>query len=260
MLVAAAVALGAKQIVLGLGGSATNDGGAGMLTALGVRLVDQSGSELPAGALALTDIARLGGTPAIAGASVVAATDVNSPLLGQHGASVVYAEQKGARPEDLPMLDAALERLAAVLERDLPGCPSGFAEMPGAGSAGGLGAAVLALGGRNESGIGLVWRLTGLENALDEADVVITGEGSFDHQSLRGKVVGWVASAAKKRGLSCLVLAGRATVHRKEAAAAGITEVCSLADHFIGDMTAAMNRPSEGLRAMAAAAASRWRR
>ena len=132
--------------------------------------------------------------PRLRGVSLVAATDVDSPLTGLHGASAVFGPQKGASRADVLLLDAALERFAEVLERDLPGCPPGLAALPGAGAAGGLGAALLACGARRESGIGLVRRLTGLDAALAESDLVITGEGSFDEQSLRGKVVGGVAA------------------------------------------------------------------
>ncbi|TDB99793.1 glycerate kinase, partial [Micromonospora fluostatini] len=189
LLVTAAVESGARTVVIGLGGSATNDAGAGMLTALGATPLDGTGLALPYGGAALAAVAALDGTPRLRGATLVAATDVDNPLLGLHGASNVYGPQKGASREDVLLLDAALERFAAVLEKDLPGCPPQLGALPGGGAAGGLGAAVLALGGRCESGIGLVTRAIGLDAALDACDLVITGEGSFDHQSLRGKVV-----------------------------------------------------------------------
>src|SRR5690606_34477312 len=125
------------------------------------------------------------------------------------------------------------------------------------GAAGGLGAALLALGGRRESGIALVRRLAGLDTALDAADVVVTGEGSFDAQSLRGKVVAGVAAAARQRGLPCLVVAGRVDVDPQEAAAAGITGAWSLVEHF-GDEREALRRPAEGLRDLAARVARQW--
>ncbi|TDC71983.1 glycerate kinase, partial [Micromonospora sp. KC606] len=206
-LVAAAVEHGARTVVVGLGGSGTNDGGAGMLTALGATALDGAGRALPYGGAALADVATLDGAPRLRGATLVAATDVDNPLLGLHGASNVYGPQKGATREDVLLLDAALERWAAVLEKDLPGCPPGLGGLPGGGAAGGLGAAILALGGRCESGIDLVGRAIGLDTALDAADLVITGEGSFDHQSLRGKVVAGVAGAARDRGVPCVVVA-----------------------------------------------------
>ncbi len=122
-----------------------------------------------------------------------------------------------------------------MLTERLPGCPPGLGTLPGGGAAGGLGAAVLALGGRCESGIGLVTRAVRLDAALDAADLVITGEGSFDHQSLRGKVVAGVAGAARDRGVPCVVLAGRVSTGRREAAAAGVTDAYSLVEHFGGE-------------------------
>ncbi|MCW3814269.1 glycerate kinase [Micromonospora sp. DR5-3] len=264
LLVAAAVEAGARTLVIGLGGSATNDGGAGMLIPLGVTALDEAGRALPYGGAALAAVAALDGAPRVRGVTLVAATDVDNPLLGLHGASNVYGPQKGATREDVLLLDAALERWAGVLERELPGCPPGFAGLPGAGAAGGLGAAVLALGGRCESGIGLVSRAIGLDAALDAADLVVTGEGSFDHQSLRGKVVAGVANAARDRGVPCVVLAGRVSTGRREAAAAGVTEAYSLVEHFGGEerggVAAAMDRPAEGLRALGARLARQWSR
>ncbi|MFE9204772.1 glycerate kinase [Micromonospora sp. NPDC007230] len=264
LLVAAAVEAGARTLVIGLGGSATNDGGAGMLIPLGVTALDEAGRALPYGGAALAAVAALDGAPRVRGATLIAATDVDNPLLGLHGASNVYGPQKGATREDVLLLDGALERWAEVLERELPDCPPGFAARPGAGTAGGLGAAVLALGGRCESGIGLVSRAIGLDAALDAADLVITGEGSFDHQSLRGKVVAGVAGAARDRGVPCVVLAGRVSTGRREAAAAGVTEAYSLVEHFGGEerggAAAALDRPAEGLRALGARLARQWSR
>ncbi|MGN9775547.1 glycerate kinase family protein [Micromonospora sp. H33] len=264
LLVAAAVERGARQVVIGLGGSATNDAGAGMLTALGVTPLDEAGRALPYGGAALAAVAALDGVPRLRDARLVAATDVDNPLLGLHGASNVFGPQKGADKADVLLLDAALERFAGVLERDLPGCPAGLGALPGGGAAGGLGAAILALGGRCESGIGLVTRAIGLDTALDTVDLVITGEGSFDHQSLRGKVVAGVAGAARDRGVPCVVLAGRVSTGRREAAAAGVTEAYSLVEHFGGEerggVEAAMGRPAEGLRALAARLARQWSR
>ncbi|MEV4769290.1 glycerate kinase family protein [Micromonospora humida] len=263
-LVAAAVEHGARTVVVGLGGSGTNDGGAGLFAALGATPLDDAGRALPYGGAALRAVAALDGTPRLRDATLVAATDVDNPLLGLHGASSVYGPQKGADRADVLLLDAALERWAAVLERDLPGCPPALGTLPGGGAAGGLGAAILALGGRCESGIDLVGRAIGLEAALDDCDLVITGEGSFDHQSLRGKVVAGVAGAARDRGVPCVVLAGRVSTGRREAASAGVTEAYSLVEHFGGEerggVAAAMGRPAEGLRALGARLARQWSR
>lgn len=258
-LLLAAVEGGAREVVVGLGGSAVNDGGAGMLAALGAPPVDEAGSALPYGAAPLVAAAALADLPRLRGASLVAATDVDNPLLGVHGASAVFGPQKGAGREDVLLLDAALERFAAVLEQGLPTCPPGLATLPGGGAAGGVGAALLALGARPESGIGMVRRRTGFDAAVEGADLVITGEGSFDAQSLRGKVVAGVASAAGERGLPCVVVAGRIDVGRREAAAAGVTGSYSLADHF-ADARTALERPAEGLRALGGRLARDWSR
>jgi len=262
-LLAVAVESGVRRIVVGLGGSATNDAGAGALAALGAAPLDVAGYVLPYGGAALAGVAALGGAPRLRGVEIVAATDVDSPLTGLHGASNVYGPQKGASRADVLLLDAALARFAGVLEKDLPGCPPGLAALPGGGAAGGIGAAILALGGRCESGIGLVRRLTGFDAALDGCDLVVTGEGSFDHQSLRGKVVAGVAQAAQERGLPCVVVAGRAGAGRREAAAIGVGEVHSLVEHYGGGergVAEAMARPAEGLRELAARLARQWSR
>lgn len=259
VLVLGAVEAGAREIVIGLGGSATNDGGAGMLAALGAAPLDAAGYALPYGGAALAFGAALGGTPRLRGVRLVAATDVDNPLTGPTGASAVFGPQKGASPTDVALLDAALARFAAVLERDVPGCPPGLAALPGAGAAGGLGAAILACGGRCESGLHLVLALTNLDRELDSCDLVITGEGSFDAQSLRGKVVGGVAAEALARGLPCLVLAGRVALDERDAVAAGITRSYSLVQHY-GSVGAALAKPAEGLRELAKRAAAECHR
>ncbi|WP_088991498.1 glycerate kinase family protein [Micromonospora chokoriensis] len=264
LLVAAAVESGARTVVIGLGGSGTNDAGAGMLTALGVTPLDGGGAALAYGGAALAAVDAVDGAPRLRGVRLVAATDVDNPLLGLHGASNVFGPQKGADRADVLLLDAALERFAAVLERDLPGCPAGLGTLPGGGAAGGIGAALLALGGGCESGIGLVTRATRLDDALDTADLVITGEGSFDHQSLRGKVVAGVAGAARDRGVPCVVVAGQVSTGRREAASAGVTDTYSLVEHFGGEsgggLDAALGRPAEGLRELGARLARQWSR
>ena len=262
LLVAAALREGARRIVVGLGGSATNDAGAGMLAALGLVALDAHDRPLPPGGAALRGVARLRvppDGPPTAGVALVGAADVDNPLTGESGASAVYGPQKGATPADIEVLDEALGRFAEVLVRDLPGCPPGLAGLPGAGAAGGLGAAVLALGGRIESGIALIRRLAGLDPLMGECDLVITGEGRFDQQSLRGKLVTGVAGAARDAGRPCVVVAGQSTTGRREEANAGITEVHTLMGYF-GDERAAMQRPAEGLRALAGRLARRWSR
>ncbi|MEV0567701.1 glycerate kinase [Dactylosporangium sp. NPDC050588] len=257
-LLLAAVEAGATTLVVGLGGSGTNDGGAGLLAALGAAPLSPSGYALPFGGAALTECASLGGTPRLRDARIVAATDVDSPLLGLHGASAVYGPQKGATREDVFLLDAALTRWAGVLQA-LPTAPAGLADQPGAGAAGGLGAALLALGGRVTSGIGLVRELTRLDAELEEVSLVVTGEGAFDEQSLRGKVVAGVANAARDLGVPCVVVAGRVDAGRREAASIGVTETHSLVQHF-GSAAEALARPADGLRELGERLAPQWSR
>ncbi|HMA47453.1 MAG TPA: glycerate kinase, partial [Frankiaceae bacterium] len=202
---------GARSIVVGLGGSATNDGGAGMLAALGLR-VDGPWEE-PAG----VDAAGL--DPRLAGVEVVAATDVDNPLLGPSGAAAVYGPQKGADPAAVARLDLALRRWADALE---PAVGRRVRDLPGAGAAGGLGAGLFAFGARPGAGVELVLRTVGMPDRLAAADLVVTGEGAYDATSLRGKAVAGVARAAGEAGLPCLVLAGRVAVGRREAAAHGV--------------------------------------
>lgn len=255
-LLAAVRDAGLGQAVVGLGGSATTDGGAGLLAALDAVPVDATGAELPAGGLALTRCAALAGAPRLDAVRLIAATDVDNPLLGPAGAAAVFGPQKGASPQQVTELDAALAGFAGVLAR-LAG--RDVAREPGAGAAGGIGAALLALGATRQSGAALVRELTGLDAALDAADLAITGEGSFDWQSLRGKLVTAVASGAAERGLPCLVLAGQVSVGRREAAAAGVDEAHSVADHA-GSVAAALADPAGTLAALAESVASQWTR
>lgn len=257
LLIAAAVESGARRVVVGLGGSATNDGGAGMLAALDAAPLDAAGLALPYGGAALLGCHDLTGPPRTREVALVAATDVDNPLLGIHGATVVFGPQKGASREDVLLLDQALERFTSVLRERLPECPPDLPDLPGAGAAGGIGAALYALGATRESGMALVRRITGLDRALDGVDLVVTGEGSFDAQSLRGKVVAGVAEAALTRGLPCLVIAGQVRVGRRDIASAGITGAYSVTDH-VGSLEQALARPWEGLRSLAARIAGQW--
>ena len=225
----AAVEAGARVVTVGLGGSATNDGGAGLLAALGVVAYDEAGVALQLGAVPLLGVHHLSGTPALRTASVVAATDVDNPLTGPDGASAVFGPQKGASAEDVRLLDLALSRWAAVLQRDRP-VPSGLAERPGAGAAGGMGAALFGLRALRRSGFEVVSEAVGLQRLLRSADLVISGEGSFDAQSIRGKVTASVAALAQQAGVPCVVIAGRASLDPRQAAAHGVHEVHSLTD------------------------------
>jgi glycerate kinase len=259
VLIAAAVECGARTVVVGLGGSATNDGGAGMLAALGVTALDAGGAAVPYGGAALAAVERLDGMPRLRGADLLAATDVDNPLTGPSGASAVFGPRKGARPEQIEVLDAVLARWADVLERDLPSAPAGLGALPGAGAAGGIGAGLLAAGAQIESGVQLVGRAVGLDRSLEGTDLALTGVGSFDWQSLRGKVVSGVAAAAAGRGVPCLVLAGQASVGRREMAAAGVEAAYSVAD-LAGSVEAALQWPADRLADLAARTAGQWSR
>ena len=199
-----------RRLLVGVGGSATTDGGAGMAKALGARLLDAQGAPIAAGGAALLQLERVEWErPRWAeGLAVVAATDVTNPLTGPEGAAAVYGPQKGASAEEVALLESALERYARVLERDLG---VELRQYPGAGAAGGLAAGLVAfLGARVVSGFDVVAEATGLRERLAAADVVVTGEGSFDAQSLRGKTTGRLLAMAAEQGKPAVVLAGRA--------------------------------------------------
>ncbi|WP_295014529.1 glycerate kinase [uncultured Microbacterium sp.] len=229
-LIRAALEHGARRIVLGIGGSANTDGGAGMLAALGVSLRDGEGRPLPGGGAALARLASIdvsGLDPRLADTEVVLASDVDNPLLGPRGAAAVFGPQKGASPDDVARLDAALAHYAALLERQ-PGVRAAT-RMGGAGGAGGVGYAALAvLGATREPGVEVVQALTGLAERLVGADLVITGEGSLDEQSLGGKTPLGVAAAAREAGVPVIAVCGRSTLSPEAAAAAGFARVYAL--------------------------------
>lgn len=226
---------GAQEVLLCLGGSATTDGGAGLLVGLGGRLLDADGADLPPGGGALASLARLdlsGLHPRARSVRWRLACDVTNPLLGPRGAAAVYGPQKGAGPEDVAVLDAALARLADVLEE---ATGVAVADLPGCGAAGGAPAAlVAACGARLEPGAPLVLAEAGLPRLLAAgADLVLTGEGSCDAQSLQGKVVDGVAAAVRAEpasaGAAVVVLAGRVDVPPADLAAAGVDAAFSIA-------------------------------
>lgn len=204
-----ALAAGATSVVVGLGGVACTDGGAGMASALGARLLDDRGRPLPAGGSALADLASvdLGHLlEVVARASFVAATDVTNPLLGPDGAAAVYAPQKGAGPEEVALLEQGLERWADLVEGAYG---ISTRELPGAGAAGGLGWALASLlGAEVRPGADLLMELLGLHDALEDADLVVTGEGKLDRQSTFGKGPVALAREAAGRGLPVLGIAG----------------------------------------------------
>jgi glycerate kinase len=210
-LIAAALGLGPAELVVGVGGSATTDGGHGMARALGARFLDGAGRPLPPGGAALLRLERIDWEPppGIRGVAVTVACDVRNPLTGPHGAAAVYGPQKGASAADVDVLDAALTRYAAVLRQALG---VDVESLPGAGAAGGLAAGLVAfLGARLESGFDIVARVSGLETRLARADVAVTGEGSFDAQSLQGKTTGRLVALAEANAKPVVVFAGTAS-------------------------------------------------
>jgi glycerate kinase len=231
-LILAAVRMRAKRIVLGLGGVACTDGGAGLVTAFGGKLLDSSGAELPPGGAALVrldrvDVSRLRD---LSGTEVIAATDVDNPLLGPRGAAAVYAPQKGASPEDVTLLEKGLARWADVAEQSL-----GFVKRdePGAGAAGGLGFAALGfLGATVQPGIDLMLDLLSFNAHLSRAQLVITGEGSLDTQTLHGKAPVGVARAAAAAvpDLPVVAVAGVCSLTPAQLRSAGIARAYALAD------------------------------
>ncbi|TDO07651.1 MULTISPECIES: glycerate kinase [Halomonas] len=230
-LIREALDAGAKRLLLTLGGSATNDGGTGMLAALGARLRDGQGRDLTPGGAALAELAVLdldGLDPRLTGLQVEAAVDVDNPLLGERGASAVFGPQKGATPADVTRLDAALARFADVSAATLG---EDHSELPGAGAAGGMGFAARAfLGAELRPGIELVMGQAGVETLLADAELVITGEGQLDGQSLAGKTPVGVARLAHRHGVPVVVLAGRLAPGWQAAFDEGITAAFALAD------------------------------
>lgn len=237
---------GARRFVLGIGGSATNDGGAGMLQALGGRLMDGAGNDLAPGgaALATLDKIDLSALDARINDCVFdVACDVSNPLVGPQGASHIFGPQKGATPEMVETLDAALRHYADVIARDL-GRP--VADVPGAGAGGGIGAAMLVfLGGRLRPGSEIVTAAVGLDAAVADADLVLTGEGRIDSQTIHGKTPVGVARVAQRHGKPVIAIAG--------CLAPGAVAVH---EHGIAAVFGAVSRPCTVEQALADAAAN----
>lgn len=226
--VRAALDAGGRRIVLGLGGSACTDGGTGMLRALGVRFLDAQGRDIPPGGGALLALARVdtsGLHPAVRDAEFLVASDVDNPLLGPQGTAAVYGPQKGASPQDVRVLNVGLVQLVEVL-----GVPA-LADRLGAGAAGGVGFAALAvLGATIRPGIDYLLDLVGFHRHLPGAALVVTGEGSLDAQTLRGKAPAGVASAARAAGVPVVAVAGRCALTGLELLDAGFTTAFALSD------------------------------
>jgi glycerate 2-kinase len=257
-LILTAARMRAKRIVLGLGGVATTDGGSGMARAFGARLLDSAGAELPPGGGALARLARLDLSKLrdLSGIEFVVANDVDNPLLGPHGAAAVYAPQKGATPADVAVLEEGLARWADVVENsELPGAP--FRDVAGAGAAGGLGFAALAfLGATMRPGIELILDLISFGAHLENASLVITGEGALDAQSLHGKAPVGVARATGP-GIPVVAVCGICTLSPDELRAAGISRAYALTD-IEPDVARCRANPGPLLETLAAQIAADW--
>lgn len=231
-------ASGYGTVLLGLGGSATTDGGAGMLCALGARLLDAEGRTLPPGGAALTTLSRIdwsGLDPRLRDMTILVASDIDSPLLGRHGAARMFGPQKGADERAIERLEAGLGRLVAVLEdHPSPWLPAAgaaaVADEPGAGSAGGIGFGARLLGARIVSGAQAVMDLIGLRALIRASDLVITGEGCLDQQSLRGKAPVIVAGVAVQEGIPAVAVVGRNSLAEADWPGAGLSAVWSISE------------------------------
>ena len=261
-LIRAALDAGARRLLIGSGGSATNDGGAGMAQALGVRLLDGAGQALPPGGAALAGLERIDTSaldPRLAACAVIAATDVRNPLCGPEGASAIFGPQKGATPADVTLLDSALGHYAAVVARDLG---RDVRDLPGAGAAGGLGAGLVAfLNADLQPGFPLVASTIGLPARIAAADLVITGEGRLDGQTGYGKTVAGVAALGRAAGVPVVALCGGLVDGWQMLLARGLTAAFSITP---GPLTLAeAEHDARGLLAAAAEQVVRvfiWRR
>lgn len=225
-LIRAAAAGGARTILVGLGGSSSTDGGAGLLQGLRARLLDADGTDIAQGLEGLGSLASVDLAPALdalEGVTLIAANDVTNPLLGENGAAAVYGPQKGLAAHEIAPTDAVLDAAAALLD------PSGtHRDRPGAGAAGGTGFALFLLGAQQRSGADAVFELVGVDALLDRADVVVTGEGKLDAQTLQGKGPAEVARRARERGLPVAAVAGAITLDPAQLHEAGIGQAWDL--------------------------------
>lgn len=232
-LIAHALDAGATHIILGVGGSACSDGGAGMLQGLGAHIYDASSRPLPDGGVALQKAAGIDFGhlhPKLSSASVTLAADVDNPLLGPRGAAKVYAPQKGARPDTVQQLENGLARWAELLVEAGWASPEAATD-PGAGAAGGVGyAALTVLGARRRPGVEVVLELTHFLERAGQASLVITGEGSLDSQSLHGKTPIGVARAAAEIGVETIAVAGRSKLSHQQVRDAGFIDLYQIVD------------------------------
>ncbi|EJJ0546862.1 glycerate kinase [Cronobacter sakazakii] len=258
-LILAALERGVKAIIIGIGGSATNDGGAGMMQALGARFLDGEGCELAPGGAALARLERLDLSaldPRLAQVSVTAACDVDNPLCGEKGASAVFGPQKGATPAMVTELDAALRRFGEQLEA---ATGKAIISAPGAGAAGGMGAALLGmLNAELRPGIEIVIESLGLAQAVRDADLVITGEGRLDSQSIHGKTPVGVARVAKQFQRPVVAIAGSLTPDYQIVHEHGIDAAFSVIDRIV-TLQEALDDAARNLRVTARNVAALWR-
>lgn len=246
-LIKGALARRAPKIIVGLGDSATVDGGTGLARALGMRFLDEHGRELPPGGGALERLDKIDPTgldARLGGVALVAAADVDAPLAGPNGAARTFGEQKGALPHQLETLERGLVRLGERLAVDVG---MDVAELPGAGAAGGAGAMLAALGAEMRRGAELVVEAVGLSPKVAGAALVITGEGRFDDQTLAGKAPEVVARTAAAAGVPCVALVADSIRLGPEP----FDEVRTLVEHFEGDRTKAIREAADGLAALA---------
>ncbi|ELY6301864.1 glycerate kinase [Cronobacter sakazakii] len=257
-LILAALERGVKAIIIGIGGSATNDGGAGMMQALGARFLDGEGRELAPGGAALARLERLDLSaldPRLAQVSVTAACDVDNPLCGEKGASAVFGPQKGATPEMVSELDTALRRFGEQLEA---ATGKAIISAPGAGAAGGMGAALLGmLNAELRPGIEIVIESLGLAQAVHDADLVITGEGRLDSQSIHGKTPVGVARVAKQFQRPVVAIAGSLTPDYQIVHEHGIDAAFSVIDRIV-TLQEALDDAERNLRVIARNVAALW--
>jgi glycerate kinase len=265
VLIGAALEAGARRVVVGLGGSATNDGGAGMLAGLARRLAVAGWEDLApltrgGGSLRTVDAGSLASLPALAarcaGVELVAATDVDVVLLGFKGASAIFAAQKGASEEQAQELDLALSAFARAAV-DSVGAGQKLVAEPGAGAAGGLGFGLFLLGARREAGAALVAEAVGLPERLRRVELVVTGEGRLDWQSLRGKVVTAVAKLALEVAVPTVAVAGQVLVGRRELLNVGVESAYPVARNA-AELAASLADPAGRLSARAERVARTW--
>lgn len=239
ILIKDAIAKGANKIILGLGGSATNDAGIGMLSAFGFQFIDKKGLPLKPTGENLLLIKKIFRPNTIADIKFQIASDVQNVLFGPQGAAYVYAPQKGASNKQVELLDSGLRNFAAVV-KDQTG--KDVAAIPGSGAAGGIAAGLMAFFDvQMRKGIEMIIEAGGIEEQLSEADLIITGEGKIDNQSGKGKVVGYIAGLAKKYNISCIAFCGTTDLNDSEIKTLGLKKIIPLKDESVSQEEAMKN-------------------